>query len=151
TPDISAPSYDAAGAERGDVAGRVAERGEDRVGVLAETRRRRAEGGRRLLELHGVSERQASVLLDHHPAVADLGVVEHLAEMRDRPEADVEVGQVAHPFRHRPLAERRADSAEERVALLALRELLPGELGELEPLAERAPEVGLERTDGHVS
>src|SRR6059036_2871029 len=145
-------SDDAARAQPRDVGARVPKRGEDGVGVLAELRGRRADGGRRAGELDRVAERAPPVaLLYHHAAVAHLPIGERLAERRHRAEADVEVGQLCDPLGHHLLAEPGPQAAKHVLALRPLGELLLDELRHAEALAERAPEVRLEGAHRHVA
>src|SRR5262249_44461574 len=138
-------------AERGDVAGRIAETAQHRVGVLAEHGQCRPGRGRHLGELDRRADEAASpgrrLDVDDHAAVAQLRIVVRLLDVQDRPEADLLAIELGHPLRERLLAKGGTEEAEHLLPA-RLAELLRNELLAAEVVAERGPEVRLVGADG---
>src|SRR5262249_35694718 len=149
--ELAAANFNASdrarGAEPGDVRGRHPEPGEDALRVLAEPGRLRPDRSGGLGELDGRPRKDPGTLPHRHAAMADLRVGEDLAQPIHRPEADLLLGEPAHPLGERPLAERGAKEREHLVALRAFVPLRRDEILAAEEPAEPRPEMSLVRRD----
>src|SRR5882672_10447683 len=151
----------AIGAQPGDLARAQAQHlAQDRVGVLAEHRRRQSMLERRPREAHRARHqrelsRDRMLELDFHAARLDLRLVEHLRDVVDRAVGDARRLQQVDPLVRGLLHEDRLEETRELGAVLhplAVRgeARIVGELGTAGDLAELAVEIVVAAGEDHA-